>query len=75
MAITPADSRSSDSGGVRDVSEKETHHQEIDQASSAIVSSAGQDPNDGKLNKDIVMAYIVSPRPARSQRNTQRPSS
>ena len=62
MTITPADSQSSDSARIRDVDtvEKEAHHQEFENASSAMTSIPDQDLNDGKLNKEIILAYIVS---------------
>lgn len=61
MTITPADSQSLDSARIRDVDtiEKGAHHQ-VENTSSAMTSIPDHDPNDGKLNREIILAYIVS---------------
>jgi hypothetical protein len=63
MAISSAQpaQQVSDSDGIADVNEKNTHHQEIENASSNNATPIIEhDFNSGKLTKDMILAYIVS---------------
>jgi hypothetical protein len=62
MAISSAQpaQQVSDSDGIADVNEKNTNHQEIENASSENVTPIVEnDYNSGKLTKEMILAYIV----------------
>lgn len=61
MAISVAQPQSSPSVGLYqgDKIEKESRHQEIENVNMAVTPTSDEDPESGKLNKEIIMAYIV----------------
>jgi hypothetical protein len=60
MAITESQPQASASGLYQtDTIEKETHLQEMENADVSFTPKADEDPDSGKLNKEIIMAYIV----------------
>lgn len=64
MAITPVQpaQQVSDSDGIADVNEKTMDHQQVENASSKDAAPIVEhDFNSGKLTKDVILAYIVSP--------------
>lgn len=64
MAITSAQPRGSPSAGLyqTDTIEKETH-QEMEHADISATPISDHDPEEGKLNKEVIMAYIVRTMP------------
>ena len=60
MAITTAEPRRSGSAGID--SGKETH-QEMEHAVMSATPTTDEDPNAGKLTKDVILAYLVSSSP------------
>lgn len=61
MTSPEAQPQSSLSAGIyqTDTIEKETYHQEMEDADMAATPPSDEDPDAGKLNKEIVLAYIV----------------
>lgn len=60
MAITESQPQASASGLYQtDTIEKETRLQEMENADVSVTPTADEDPDAGKLNKEIIMAYIV----------------
>ena len=61
MAISAAAPSPSDSDGIRDVADKETHHhQQVEHATMTMTPPMEEDPQAGKLTKETILAYIVS---------------
>ncbi|KAG9249765.1 fungal trichothecene efflux pump [Emericellopsis atlantica] len=58
MAVPVHGSRVSDADDIRDMS-KTAHHEEVENAHAVYTPTGEEDPNDGKLTKEVILAYIA----------------